>query len=286
MVKRVFNLLVSCLLTCLDRIVNVAGRLVGIKPRARCVVLAYHAVSSEERSPFAWQMDVLVKNAKPVPAGIANLPADSGKYAAVTFDDGLENIIENALPELRKRNIPATLFVVTDFFGRNRDWEHRGGDDTRNQIVMTEDQLKAIASDAIVVGSHSMTHPLLTDIPDDRLKHELRGSREKLEKMLNRKVSLLSFPYGGFNGHVVAESRLAGYERVFTALPVYAYSTPNEFETGRVGTHPTDWPLEFRVKLAGGYRWLPLAYSLKRRVRGMLRPSKSIKTRSAEERTA
>lgn len=288
MLKRIINLLVSLGLTSIDRIVDAGGRLVGIRPRARCVVLAYHAVSPEERSRFAWQMDVLVKKAKPLPADIDELPGKSGNYAAVTFDDGLENIIENALPELQKRSIPATLFVVTDFFGRNRDWEHRGGDDTRHERVMTEEQLKAIASDFISVGSHSMTHPLMTNIPHDQLKQELLGSREKLEKMLNRRVSLFSFPYGGFNAQVVAESRLAGYKRVFTALPVYACTAPNEFETGRVGTHPTDWRLEFRLKLAGAYRWLPLAYSLKRHVRGLLGgpQAKPIKADSTEKRAA
>jgi peptidoglycan/xylan/chitin deacetylase (PgdA/CDA1 family) len=153
---------------------------------------------------------------------------------------------------------------------------------------MTEDQLKAIASDSIVVGSHSMTHPLMTKLSPEQLRGELLGSREKLEKMLNRRVSLFSFPYGAFNAQAVAESRLAGYKRVFTALPVFACCTASEFETGRVGTAPTDWPLEFRLKLAGAYRWLPFAYSLKKRIRGLLRSPgvKSIKTDSAEKRAA
>jgi peptidoglycan/xylan/chitin deacetylase (PgdA/CDA1 family) len=288
MIKRIFNLCVSFSLAAVDRIRDAGKRLVGMKPRARCVVLAYHAVSAEERSRFAWQMDVLIKKAKPLRADIDELPEKSGDYAVVTFDDGLENIIENALPELAKRSIPATLFIVTDCFGRNRDWEHRGGDDTRHEKVMTAEQLKAIASDSIAVGSHSMTHPLMTNIPEDRLKQELLGSREKLEKLLNRQVSLFSFPYGGFNEQTVSASRLAGYKRVFTALPVYACSVPNEFETGRVGTAPTDWPLEYRLKLAGAYRWLPYAYSLKKRVRGVLggAQAKSVKADSTEERAA
>ena len=287
MLKRVFNLCVSLGVTTVDRIGDAGGRLIGIEPRSRCVVLAYHAVSPEERSSFAWQMDVLIKKAKPLHADIDQLPDRSGHYAMVTFDDGLENIIENALPELQKRNIPATLFIVTDLLGRNRDWEHRGGDDTRQEKVMTEEQLKAIASDSISIGSHSMTHPLMTSISREQLRQELAGSREKLEKMLGRPVSLFSFPYGGFNEQTVAESRLAGYKRVFTALPVYACSVPNEFETGRVGTHPTDWQLEFHLKLAGAYRWLPFAYSLKRRVRALLRgPQTGSSAESTEKRAA
>jgi peptidoglycan/xylan/chitin deacetylase (PgdA/CDA1 family) len=250
------------------------------------MVLAYHAVTPEERSRFSWQMDLLCKKTKALPADIDKLPEKTGSFAVVTFDDGLENIIENALPELKKRGIPATLFIVTDLLGRNRDWEHRGGDDTRHEMVMTAEKLRALASDSISIGSHSMTHPLMTNIPNDRLQQELRGSREKLEKMLGRRITLFSFPYGGFNEEALIESKKAGYKRVFTALPVYAYASPDEFETGRVGTAPTDWPLEFRLKLAGAYRWLPFAYKMKRQVRGFLRgpQEKNVKVETTQKR--
>jgi len=35
---------------------------------------------------------------------------------------------------------------------------------------------------------------------------------------------------------------------------------------GRVRVDPTDSPIEFRLKLLGAYRWLPLAFSWKRRL--------------------
>jgi hypothetical protein len=58
--------------------------------------------------------------------------------------------------------------------------------------------------------------------------------------------------------------REAGYERIFTTLPVFAFAEPGEFVVGRVRVDPTDWPLEFRLKLAGAYRWLPAAFAFKR----------------------
>ena len=120
------------------------------------------------------------------------------------------------------------------------------------------------------------------------MKQELTGSRIKLKEILNRDVNLLSFPYGAFNDSVVDGCREAGYERVFTALPVFAFSEPREFVTGRVGTAPTDWPIEFRLKLAGAFRWLPYAYSLKRRILSVLRgqAGKRVQLKTGEKRIA
>ena len=234
------------------------------------MILAYHSVSNAERSKFAGQMDVLLRIAKPIPADLNMLPADGGAYAAVTFDDGFQNIVDNALPELRKRGIHATLFVVTEALGSNRAWEHRGGDDTRHEQIMSAEQLSKIQPELVSIGSHTMTHPFLPSIDKKQLELELAGSRKKLKEIVSREVKLLSFPYGAFNEAIIESCRQAGYERVFTALPLFAVSEPNEFVTGRVGTAPTDWPIEFRLKLSGAYRWLPNAYALKRNVREWL----------------
>src|SRR5437763_12311768 len=38
--------------------------------------------------------------------------------AAVTFDDGYQDVYENALPVLKRKGIPAAMFVVTDLIGQ------------------------------------------------------------------------------------------------------------------------------------------------------------------------
>ena len=111
-----------------------------------------------------------------------------------------------------------------------------------------------------------MTHPALPALNENDAKRELSESRAKLEKMLDREIRLFSFPYGAFNAKLIEWCREAGYERVFTIAPTLAFLDPREFVTGRMSVEPTDWPLEFRLKLMGAYRWLPVAFSLKRRV--------------------
>jgi peptidoglycan/xylan/chitin deacetylase (PgdA/CDA1 family) len=286
--KRILDLAISLIVGIWDLLSDMASWLVGRRPTTRCVVLAYHAVSPDERSQFSRQMDVLLRHARPVRADAAALPAGGGWYAAVTFDDGLESIIDNALPVLKEKGIPVTLFIVTDILGRNRDWEHRGGDDTRHERVMSEEQLRKLPSELVAIGSHTMTHPFLPSLECAQLQQELTGSRLKLERMLDRRVTLLSFPYGAFDDRIIEDCREAGYERVFTALPVFGLTTPGEFVTGRVGVAPGEWPIEFRLKLAGAYRWLPYAYSLKRRVLSVVRgqAAQRVEKKVGEKRVA
>lgn len=288
MPKRIINLTISMLVGVCDWLRDRSSLLVGRKPQKKCVVLAYHSVPDAQRSRFASQMDVLIRNAEPVRADIDACPVQGERYAVVTFDDGFQNIVDNALPELSKRGIPATLFVVTESLGGNRGWEHLGGDDTRQEKVMSAEQLRELSPELVTIGSHTMTHPLLPSIEKSQVQQELSGSRMKLKQILNREVSLLSFPYGGFNDTVIEDCREAGYERVFTALPVFAFSQPGEFVTGRVGTAPTDWPIEFRLKLAGAFRWLPYAYALKRRILSVLRGRalKRVQLETGEKRIA
>lgn len=42
--------------------------------------------------------------------------------AAVTFDDGYQDVADNALPVLKRKGIPAAMFVVTELVGR-RAWQ-------------------------------------------------------------------------------------------------------------------------------------------------------------------
>jgi len=108
------------------------------KAAGSLAVLAYHGVDDSER--FALHLDRICRTAHPVSledvvgavAGRRPLPARS---VLVTFDDGHRSVLEDGLPLLRRRGIPAASFVVAGLIGtENPYWwtqvEHllgRGG---------------------------------------------------------------------------------------------------------------------------------------------------------------
>lgn len=268
--KRLTHLLISAAFFAGAGLWKGIRRLVGKRDRAACVILYYHEVRFEHRAQFARQMDILLRCAVPTRADHAVPLAPGARYAAVTFDDGYLNVIENALPELESRKVPSTLFIVTEALGKRPAWMADSSSFANGERVMSCDQLRRLPSDLVTVGSHTMTHPELPSLNEEDARRELFESRVRLEKILNKEVNLFSFPHGAFNANLVEWCREAGYERVFTILPTLALSDPREFVSGRVWVEPTDWPLEFRLKLLGAYRWMPLAFALKRKMLSIL----------------
>ncbi|HJT71378.1 MAG TPA: polysaccharide deacetylase family protein [Terriglobales bacterium] len=235
-------------------------QLLGLPPQARCVALYYHSVSCSQRTKFARQMDILNRWTKAIRADRRAALQAGKRYSIVTFDDAFESVFRNALPELEKRGIPATVFVIAGVMGRTTGWEGYP------ERTMTPDEIKGMRSDLVMIGSHTLNHSPLCSLSEPEVKTEISESRKRLEELLHRKITLFSFPYGGFRDYMIEWCKEAGYERVFTTLPYLALSDPQEFLTGRISVEPDDWLLEFRLKLLGAYRWLPCAFSLKRRL--------------------
>jgi len=232
------------------------------------VVLYYHSVPAAQRAAFARQMDQLLLWAEPARADAALPNGGRFRSVVVTFDDGYQNIVDNALPELAKRRIPATIFMVAGALGVTPNWEdYSGGTDlAMHEVIMTAEQLRALPSDLVQIGSHTRTHPMLGRLPEQQVRTELSTSRALLEEIVGREVKLFSFPYGSFNAEVVACCRDAGYERVFTTEPRLAYAGSDAFIVGRITVEPGDSALEFRLKVHGAYRWLPVASAVKRAI--------------------
>jgi peptidoglycan/xylan/chitin deacetylase (PgdA/CDA1 family) len=275
--KRILKLGISLCFFSISALWAAARRIFGFKQPGRCIVLYYHVVRPGDRSTFAWQMDELLRRAQPLPADYMLALMQETRYAVVTFDDGYVCAIENAVPELVKRKIPVTIFIATAALGTRPDWREYGAADGTD-LIISADELKALQDDLIMIGSQTISHRMLEKLSDDEAMQELRGSREQLFKLLNRDITLFSFPYGSFDERLVELCREAGYERVFTTWPVLAFGQPNEFETGRVRVDPTDWRIEFRLKLLGAYSWLPKAFVLKRRIQSLFGPNSGAKS--------
>ena len=240
------------------------------RPRARCTVLYYHSIDSQDRGRFARQMDVLLRHTTPVAAGLRTPLSQGRRYSVVTFDDGFQNVIDNAMPELERRRVPWTFFVIADALGKTVPWSTRETRESELHKIMSEDQLRKLDSDLLTIGAHTMTHPRLPSLPPEEAMWEIQESKLRLESILHKEIALFSFPYGAFSQPLIRQCQEAGFQRIFTTLPGYALSTPTEFVSPRVGTEVTDWPLEFLLKVLGAYNWLPLAFVAKRKLLGWL----------------
>ena len=80
---------------------------------------------------------------------------------------------------------------------------------------MNGEELRALsATTGVDVGAHTLTHPLLATLPVDEQRKEIAGSRDQLERLLDTRVTLFSYPFGGHDAFDPATAQLvreAGY---------------------------------------------------------------------------
>jgi peptidoglycan/xylan/chitin deacetylase (PgdA/CDA1 family) len=257
MIKRFLKLIISLIFWTIEQSTKSLLFALGKKYPGTCVILYYHVVKKEEMKKFARQLDTLSKLARPI--SIENPPEfESGAhYAAVTFDDGFRESLHNALPELEKRDIPVIVFIPTGCLGLPAPWLGNEQQDANGGVVISPSEIRDLSrKDLLSFGSHCVTHRSLPTLTDQEAKEEISRSKSDLEDILGRKICTLSFPHGSFEQRDVDWAKQTGYGRVFSIHPVWAFAHSDEFVTGRVRVDPTDWPVEFRLKLLGAYRWL------------------------------
>jgi len=233
-----------------------------------CVVINYHSVSSDSKSRFARQLDMLLRLAIPIPAARGSRLENRRRYVAITVDDVFQSFVTNGLPELCRRNLPVTLFPPTGYLGRNSAWNDYGGENKVGEAVASIDELKQIAKFKNVdFGSHGVMHADLALLPEAGATQELQDSKMTLEGIVGREITALSFPYGSYGARELRLAGEAGYRYFFDSTPQQMTAATGEGLIGRVDVQPTDWDIEFRLKICGAYRWVRRASAWKRKAR-------------------
>ena len=273
MIQYVRRVTILCLSVCCWALQNAraaVNRVLGREASPKCVVLCYHEVTAEQRDAFRWQMDELLRTATIVQAGERGGLSGKGMHVAITFDDAFSSTLQNAVPELIARGIPCTIFAPTAWLGRQPSWFCDASFRAAGEVVATPDELRALPTDLVSVGSHTTTHRNLCVLSNEAVRKEFTDSRMQLEQLLGRDVSLLAFPYGRYKPEHVEAAREAGYSRVFTVVSQFVSMEADEYVCGRVHVNPTDWRCEFRLKIRGAFCWSSRACRVKKAI-GALR---------------
>jgi len=149
---------------------------------------------------FRRQMEFLASSPVPV------VPLDEALHrpncVAITFDDGFRNFLDHAAPILDHLRLPATVFVVSGYCGRNNNWPSQPSG-VLDLPLMNWADLSSLPP-LISIGAHTHTHPHLTSLTEAECERELRGCQDRIEQRIGRRIRCLAYPYGSRSASVMA----------------------------------------------------------------------------------
>jgi peptidoglycan/xylan/chitin deacetylase (PgdA/CDA1 family) len=225
----------------------------------------YHRVATESRSDrytvsardFGDQMHALQENNYRV-ISLETAILDLGKPEAastnsvcVTFDDGFRDTHLHAAPVLEKLRYPATFFLVSGFMGKMNSWEIESRADHQYPL-MGWTEAKELYSAGFELGSHTATHPILTQVSAARAAEEIENSKREIEAQLNIAVRYFAYPHGRFDQRIRDLVHGAGYRAACSTLSGFANEDNDFFALRRIEIFGNDSLRTFRRKLKFG----------------------------------
>ncbi|WP_115717046.1 polysaccharide deacetylase family protein [Gallaecimonas mangrovi] len=181
------------------------------------------------------------------------------KSVAITFDDGFQDIADNAVPILNKFGYPYTLFINPDR--------------TTYPRMMSKATLQKLAKAGASIGNHTAGHPHLTTLPLEQARQAI------IDGQLPNHPKWLAWPFGEYSpalekmaaqmGYVAfgQQSGPAGPWSSLTALPRFPaagrYANLDTLKTKLLSLH---MPLvSSDTSMIQGERSPPLTLTLKSR---------------------
>lgn len=187
------------------------------------IILTYHAISEDLKQPlsaiedpyytlsvhtFEQQMRYLKESdAEILPLSTAisktNNARKKKRYVVITFDDGYKGHFSQAKPILEKYGFIGHFFITVE----NVD---QAG-------YMNWQEIMKLQECGHIIGSHGMTHRILTMLDKASISHELKDARRALSQMLHKPIDYFSVPGGFYNAYMKKMAKEARYKAVLTS---------------------------------------------------------------------
>ena len=176
------------------------------------------------------------------------------KTVAITFDDGYRDNLTNALPVLLRYRAKATVYLIADRTGPLAEGGRADG--TPLSALLTDPEVEALlASNAIELGGHTLTHRNLAGLEASIQQHELAAGKSTLEQAFGRDVRSFAYPFGGLSAGLPERVGAVGYESAVTTKQGISTDLAGErLQLKRIRVSGRDSFVTFLIRLRIGRR--------------------------------
>lgn len=106
------------------------------------------------------------------------------KLVAITFDDGPSQYTTTLIDELKKRDVPATFFVLG------------------SEVERYPEVLKFVSDTGNEIGIHSYEHKLFTKLSEEEILEQISKTKNIIYDITGTNPTLIRVPYGSTNKQI------------------------------------------------------------------------------------
>ncbi|EAQ42441.1 polysaccharide deacetylase family protein [Polaribacter sp. MED152] len=159
-------------------------------------------------------------------------PNGKTKALILSYDDGTIQDIELA-NLFDKYNLVGTFNLNSKYLGVTRGWPQENGD-TIYQRYVPKDSLLIIYKNH-EIAAHGALHKNFTAISKEEVLEEINTDLAILEKLTNRKIISMAYPFGSTNDSIANLIASTGIKNGRTVNDTYTFNFPKNYMTW----HPT-----------------------------------------------
>lgn len=175
----------------------------------------------------------------------------TGKVVGITFDDGYQNNIANALPVLKKQGFSSTCYAVSGLLGQTNSWDKYLG--IAQAPLMTAANVREWVAGGQEIGSHTHHHLDLLAADEAACRADIALGKTSLEALVGRSVDHFCFPYGRYEPKHAVMAGEAGFKTATTTQRSRCHIQTDLLQLPRVPVlRSTSLPV-FWLKIATAY---------------------------------
>ena len=158
------------------------------------------------------------------------------RTVAITFDDGMQSVVDEAAPLLLERDMRATIYCVAGMLGRDNSFPYEP-DHVQRRPLASAASLAELAAAGFEIGCHGMEHLPLRGASAPELRREIVDAKDALEQQVGAAVSSFAYPYGALPGAPGLALIQSTYATACSTRPAHARVGDDRFTLPRVDIH-------------------------------------------------